>query len=310
LKTEAIGLAMNAELPLVVVDSQRGGPSTGLPTKTEQSDLYLAVYGRNADAPVPVIAARSPSDCFEVAIEAVRIAVRHMTPVILLTDGYLANAAEPWRLPNMDEIPRITVNTPGERAEGQDVPSFIFKRDPETLGRPWVAPGMPGLMYRVGGIEKDIRTGNISYDAQNHQAMSDLRAAKVASVAKFIPPQKVEIGPEKGALAVVGWGSTYGALYQAVRAMPAKERVSHIHIRYLSPLPENLAELLSGFDRILVPEMNMGQLATLLRDKLGVETIQFNKVTGQPFLIGELVQKIRTLLGAKPAVRAVRGERA
>jgi 2-oxoglutarate/2-oxoacid ferredoxin oxidoreductase subunit alpha len=230
-----------------------------------------------------------------------------MTPVILLTDGYLANAAEPWRLPNIDEIPRIAINVPGERAAGEEVNTHIFKRDPETLGRPWVSPGMPGLMYRVGGIEKDIRTGNISYDAQNHQAMSELRAAKVASVAKFIPPQKVEQGPEKGALAVVGWGSTYGALYQAVRAMPAKERVSQIHIRYLSPFPENLGELLRGFDQILVPEMNMGQLATLLRDKLGVETIQFNKVTGQPFLIGELVQKIRAVLGTK---RAVRKERA
>jgi 2-oxoglutarate ferredoxin oxidoreductase subunit alpha len=310
LKTEAIGLAINAELPLVVIDSQRGGPSTGLPTKTEQSDLYQAVYGRNADAPIPVIAARSPSDCFEVAIEAVRIAVRHMTPVILLTDGYLANAAEPWRLPNIDEIPRIEINAPRLPAEGQTVSSAIFERDPATLGRPWVAPGMPKLMYRVGGIEKDLRTGNISYDAENHQAMTDLRAAKVASVAKFIPPQKVEIGPEQGSLAVVGWGSTYGALYQAVRAMPSKERVAHIHIRYLSPFPENLGELLGGFDRILVPEMNMGQLATLLRDKLGVETIQFNKVTGQPFLISELVKKIRSLLGVKPAVRAVRGERA
>jgi 2-oxoglutarate ferredoxin oxidoreductase subunit alpha len=310
LKTEAIGLAMNAELPLVVVDSQRGGPSTGLPTKTEQSDLYQAVYGRNADAPLPVIAARSPSDCFEVAIEAVRIAVRHMTPVILLTDGYLANAAEPWRLPNVDEIPRIAVNAPPTGVAGEGVSAAIFNRDPETLGRPWVAPGMPNLMYRVGGLEKDLRTGNISYDAQNHQAMTDLRAAKVASVAKFIPPQKVEIGPERGSLAVVGWGSTYGAIYQAVRAMSAKERVSHIHIRYLSPFPENLGELLRGFDRILVPEMNMGQLATLLRDKLGVETIQLNKVTGQPFLISELVRKIRSVLGAKPAVRAVQGERA
>ena len=310
LKTEAIGLAINAELPLVVIDSQRGGPSTGLPTKTEQSDLYQAVYGRNADAPIPVIAARSPSDCFEVAIEAVRIAVRHMTPVILLTDGYLANAAEPWRLPNIDDIPRIEINAPRAPAEGEAVSSVIFDRNPDTLGRPWVAPGMAKLMYRVGGIEKDLRTGNISYEADNHQAMTNLRAAKVASVAKFIPPQKVEIGPEQGSLAVVGWGSTYGALYQAVRAMPSKERVAHIHIRYLSPFPENLGELLRGFDRILVPEMNMGQLATLLRDKLGVETIQFNKVTGQPFLISELVQKIRSLVGAKPAVRAVRGERA
>jgi 2-oxoglutarate ferredoxin oxidoreductase subunit alpha len=314
LKTEAIGLAINTELPVVVVDSQRGGPSTGLPTKTEQSDLYQAVYGRNADAPIPVLAARSPSDCFEVAIEAVRIALRHMTPVILLTDGYLANAAEPWRLPNLDDFPRITTNSPGPRNVGDEIGTVIFNRDPDTLGRPWVAPGTPGLMHRIGGLEKDIRTGNISYDAQNHQAMTHLRAAKVAAVAKFIPPQQVEIGPKQGALAVVGWGSTYGAIYQAVRAFPAHEGVSHIHIRHLSPLPENLGELLRGFDRILVPEMNMGQLATLLRDKLGVETVQLNKVTGQPFLIGEIVQKIRSLLAAKPAVhaapKAVSGDRA
>jgi 2-oxoglutarate ferredoxin oxidoreductase subunit alpha len=310
LKTEAIGLAINAELPLVVIDSQRGGPSTGLPTKTEQSDLYQAVYGRNADAPIPVISARSPSDCFEVAIEAVRIALRHMTPVMLLTDGYLANAAEPWLLPNVDEIPRIQTNAAGPDTAGQEVGGVIFNRDPQTLGRPWVVPGTPNLMHRIGGLEKDIRTGNISYDAQNHQAMTQLRADKVAAVAKFIPPQGVELGPEQGALAVVGWGSTYGAIYQAVRAIPSHERVSHIHIRYLSPLPENLGDLLRGFDSILVPEMNMGQLATLLRDKVGVETIQFNKVTGQPFLISELVQKIRSLLAVKPAVRAVRGERA
>ncbi len=314
LKTEAIGLAINAELPLVVVDSQRGGPSTGLPTKTEQSDLYQAVYGRNADAPIPVLAARSPSDCFEVAIEAVRIALRHMTPVMLLSDGYLANAAEPWRLPDLDAIPRIATHAPGPHNVGEEVGAVIFNRDPESLGRPWVTPGTPGLMHRIGGLEKDLRTGNISYDARNHQAMTQLRADKVASVAKFIPPQDVEIGSKEGSLAVVGWGSTYGALYQAVRSIPAHERVSHIHIRYLSPLPANLGELLAGFDRILVPEMNMGQLATLLRDKLGVETVQFNKVTGQPFLISELVQKIRSLLGAKPAVRsapkAIRGERA
>jgi len=315
LKTEAIGLAINAELPIVIVNSQRGGPSTGLPTKTEQSDLYQAVYGRNADAPIPVIAARSPSDCFEVAIEAVRIALRHMTPVMLLTDGYLANAAEPWLIPNVDEIPRITTNAPGPRDVGQDIGTVIFNRDPESLGRPWVSPGTPNLMHRIGGLEKDIKTGNISYDAQNHQAMTNLRADKVAAVAKFIPPQAVEQGPEKGALAVVGWGSTYGAIYQAVRAIPAHERVSHIHIRHLSPFPENLGDLLRGFDRILVPEMNMGQLATLLRDKLGVETVQLNKVTGQPFLIAEVVQKIRSLLAPAAAVRkatpkAVRGERA
>jgi 2-oxoglutarate ferredoxin oxidoreductase subunit alpha len=272
------------------------------------------VYGRNADAPIPVIAARSPSDCFEVAIEAVRIALRHMTPVMLLSDGYLANAAEPWRLPDVDAIPRIATHTPGPRQVDQEIGTVIFNRDPETLGRPWVVPGTPDLMHRIGGLEKDLRTGNISYDAQNHQAMTQLRADKVAAVAKFIPPQKVEIGPNEGALAVVGWGSTYGALFQAVRAFDAHEGVAHIHIRYLNPFPENLGELLRGFDRILVPEMNMGQLATLLRDKLGVETVQLNKVTGQPFLIGELVQKIRSLLAASSAVRAapkaIRGDRA
>jgi 2-oxoglutarate ferredoxin oxidoreductase subunit alpha len=314
LKTEAIGLAINAELPLVVVNSQRGGPSTGLPTKTEQSDLYQAVYGRNADAPIPVLAARSPSDCFEVAIEAVRIALRHMTPVMLLTDGYLANAAEPWRLPDVDAIPRIPTNTPTPRTAGQEVGTAIFNRDAETLGRPWVAPGTPGLMHRIGGLEKDLRTGNISYDAQNHQAMTQLRADKVAAVAKFIPAQEVAHGPAEGALAVVGWGSTYGAIYQAVRAMPAHERVSQIHIRHLYPFPANLGELLARFDRILVPEMNMGQLATLLRDKLGVETVQMNKVNGQPFLVAELVHKIRSLIGenaaARPAPKAVRGDRA
>ncbi|HEX6998006.1 MAG TPA: 2-oxoacid:acceptor oxidoreductase subunit alpha [Gammaproteobacteria bacterium] len=324
LKTEAIGLAINAELPLIVVDSQRGGPSTGLPTKTEQSDLYQAVYGRNADAPIPVLAARSPSDCFDVAIEAVRIALRHMTPVMLLSDGYLANAAEPWRIPNLEDYPKIATNAPRPRAADQEIGTVVFDRDPESLGRPWVSPGTPSLMHRIGGLEKDLRTGNISYDPDNHQAMTRLRAQKVASVAKFIPEQAVEIGPSRGALAVVGWGSTYGAIYQAVRAL-RDPRVAHIHIRYLSPFPSNLGELLRGFDRILVPEMNMGQLATLLRDKLGVETAQLNKVTGQPFLVAELVEEIRrqlalAVLGEErvgrraragaPASGARRGERA
>jgi 2-oxoglutarate ferredoxin oxidoreductase subunit alpha len=296
----------------VIIDSQRGGPSTGLPTKTEQSDLYQAVYGRNADAPIPVIAAATPSDCFEVAIEAVRIALRHMTPVMLLTDGYLANAAEPWLIPDVDKIPKIETNAAKPREAGQEIGAVIFNRDSESLGRPWVVPGTPGLMHRIGGLEKDLRTGNISYDAQNHQAMTNLRADKVAAVAKFIPPQDVEHGPEQGRIAVVGWGSTFGAIYQAVRAIPERERVSHIHIRYLSPLPPNLGDLLRGFDKVLVPEMNMGQLASLLRDKLGIETVQLNKVTGQPFLIAEIVQKIRAML-APAAVRgprkAVRGDR-
>lgn len=297
LKTEAIGLAINAELPLVIVNSQRGGPSTGLPTKTEQSDLYQAIYGRNADAPVPVLAASSPSDCFDTAIEAVRIAIRHMTPVILLSDGYLANAAEPWKIPDMAGYAPIEANPLPSNTSGDDGESIAFRRDPETLGRPWISPGTPGLTYRVGGLEKDIRTGQISYDAENHQKMSEMRAAKVQSVADFIPDQAVEVGPQRGKLAVVGWGSTYGALYKAVHMMADRD-VSHIHIRHLAPLPKNLGELLAGFDRVLVPEMNMGQLSTLLRDKLGIDPVPLCKVTGQPFLVDELCEAIEFELDA------------
>jgi 2-oxoglutarate/2-oxoacid ferredoxin oxidoreductase subunit alpha len=311
LKTEAIGLAINAELPLVIVDSQRGGPSTGLPTKTEQSDLYQAVYGRNADAPVPVIAAQSSSDCFHAAIEAVRIALRHMTPVFLLSDGYLANAAEPWLLPSLDDFEPIETTA---LEAGDSSTARLFARDSKTYGRPWVAPGTPGLMHRIGGLEKDIETGNISYDALNHQAMTNLRADKVKSVADFIPDQQVAIGPDHGRLAVVGWGSTYGALYQAVRQVARNQPgVSHIHIRHLSPLPKNLGPLLRGFDRVLVPEMNMGQLATLLRDKLGIQPIQLNQVTGQPFRIRELVARIHQELevgdNVEPMPRRIHGER-
>jgi 2-oxoglutarate ferredoxin oxidoreductase subunit alpha len=307
LKSEAIGLAINAELPLVVVDSQRGGPSTGLPTKTEQSDLYLAMYGRNADAPVPIISARSPSDCFEVAIEAVRIALRHMTPVFLMTDGYLANAAEPWRIPDMTAIEPIHTNAAPTSGEA---PANLFERDPGSLGRPWVNPGMAGLMHRIGGLEKDIRTGHISYDSANHQAMTDLRARKVEAVADFIPDQAVEVGADSGTLAVVGWGSTYGAIYQAVRRVARTDpRVSHIHLRYLNPFPRNLGELLSRFDKVLVPEMNSGQLATVLRDKLNIAPIQANKVTGQPFKISELMAAIRAQLGT-PQVSVARAQAA
>ncbi|HSG66790.1 MAG TPA: 2-oxoglutarate ferredoxin oxidoreductase subunit alpha, partial [Gammaproteobacteria bacterium] len=263
---------------------------------TEQSDLYQAVYGRNADAPIPVLAAATPSDCFDVAIEAVRIAIRHMTPVMLLTDGYLANAAEPWRIPDFKDYARIEANVAPATTAEQDGEASAFRRDPATLGRPWITPGQPGRMYRVGGLEKDIETGHISYDADNHQRMTQMRAAKVASVADFIPEQTVELGASRGRLAVVGWGSTYGSLYQAVRSM-TDLGVSHIHIRHLSPLPRNLGSLLAGFDRILVPEMNMGQLSTLLRDKLGVDPISLPKVTGQPFLIAELQDAIRRELG-------------
>lgn len=293
LKTEAMGLAVNAELPLVIINWQRGGPSTGLPTKTEQSDLYQAVYGRNADTPIPVLAASTSGDCFEMAIEAVRIALRHMTPVILLADGYLSNAAEPWKIPDVSAIPPIECQ-PVPDSDGSPQ-SRAFARDETSFGRPWITPGMPDLMHRIGGLEKDVTTGDISYDSANHQTMTDLRAAKVESVANFIPDQRMEMGADSGDLVVVGWGSTYGPIYQAVRATGA----SYVHLRYINPLPKNLGELLSRFDKILVPEMNTGQLSTLLRDKLNASPISFPKVTGQPFLISELVEKIETVAKAQ-----------
>ncbi len=304
LKTEAMGLAVNAELPLVIVNSQRGGPSTGLPTKTEQSDLYQAVYGRNADTPIPVIAAKSAGDCFFTAIEAVRIAVRHMTPVMLLSDGYLSNAAEPWLIPDMKDIPPIVVNAPPPPDASRDTQGMAFERHPETQGRPWITPGMPELMHRLGGIEKDIDTGHISYDPANHQRMTDMRAAKVESVAKFIPPQTLELGAAEGELLVIGWGSTYGPIFQAVQEILRSHRdVSYAHLRYIHPLPGNLGELIGQFNQVLITEMNMGQLSTLLRDKLGIKPTPFCKVTGLPFLITELTEKVRSML--PPVVKAV-----
>jgi len=289
LKTEAMGLAVNAELPLVIVNWQRGGPSTGLPTKTEQSDLYQAVYGRNADTPIPVLAASTSGDCFEMAIEAVRIALRHMTPVILLADGYLSNAAEPWRIPNVSTLQPIDHQPVPDSDESPQ--RRAFARDAASLGRPWITPGMPDLMHRIGGIEKDVTTGHISYDADNHQVMTDLRMAKVDSVANFIPEQEMTFGSDSGDLLIVGWGSTYGPIYQAARTTDT----SYIHLRHLSPLPKNLGALLSRFDKVLVPEMNTGQLSTLLRDKLNARPVSFPKVTGQPFLISELVEKIEAM---------------
>jgi 2-oxoglutarate ferredoxin oxidoreductase subunit alpha len=289
LKTEAMGLAVNAELPLVIVNWQRGGPSTGLPTKTEQSDLYQAVYGRNADTPIPVLAASTSGECFDMAIEAVRIALRHMTPVILLADGYLSNAAEPWKIPDVSAIPAIQSNPIPDSDESPQ--RRAFARDDSSFGRPWVTPGMPGLMHRIGGIEKDVVTGHISYDPDNHQTMTDLRTQKVESVANFIPDQQMEMGPDSGDLVVVGWGSTYGPIYQAAKTTGA----SYVHLRHINPLPKNLGDLLGGFDKVLVPEMNTGQLSTLLRDKLNATPISFPKVTGQPFLISELVDKIEAV---------------
>ena len=301
LKTEALGLAVAAELPLVVVNSQRAGPSTGMPTKTEQSDLYQAVYGRNGDTPIPVVAARSPADCFDAAIEAVTIALRHMTPVILLTDGYIANASELWPIPDFDSYPAIATNKPGTQT---DQP--VFQRDPATHARLWATPGDARFVYRVGGIEKDIHSGNISYDPDNHQAMTDLRMAKVDSVADFIPEQELDQGI-RGGLAVVAWGSTYGTVYQAVKeCIRDGHQVAHIHLRHIHPLASNLRQLLVGFDHILVPELNTGQLASLLRDKLGVQVEQLNKVTGQPLTVTEVKSAIASL--APPRMQQVGGK--
>ncbi len=295
LKGEAMGLAIMTELPLVIVNSQRGGPSTGLPTKTEQSDLYQAVYGRNGDAPLVVISARSPTDSFDVAIEACRLATQFMTPVIVLTDGYIANAAEPWRVPDRHDytpFPAVFTNEPGE--DGRVLP---YARDPETLRRHWIRPGTPNMMHRIGGIEKAIDTGNINYEPATHQTMTDIRKAKIDGVARYIPAQAVELGNESGKLVVVGWGSTYGPIRKAVqRARSQGLDVSHIHIRYIWPFPLNLGALLKGFDKVLVPEMNTGQLKTMLRDQFLVDAKPLSKVSGQPFKITEIEAAIAEML--------------
>ena len=283
LKTEAMGLAIMTELPLVIVNSQRGGPSTGLPTKTEQSDLYQAVYGRNGDAPMPVISASSPGDAFEVAIEACRIATRYMTPVMLLTDGYIANAAEPWKVPDPEAYEPFPV-TFLQEPRGEEL--LPYKRN-EHGGRPWIKPGTPGMMHRIGGIEKHEGTGNIDYSPDNHQRMTDIRRDKVLGVE--VPDQDVSLGDETGDLVVVGWGSTYGPIRQAVRRAREKGlKVSHVHVRHIWPLPKNLGALLGGFGRVLVPEMNTGQFKTVLRDQLLLDCDSLTKTSGQPFQIAEL----------------------
>jgi 2-oxoglutarate ferredoxin oxidoreductase subunit alpha len=295
LKTEAIGLAFMAELPLVVVNSQRGGPSTGLPTKTEQSDLYQAVYGRNGDSPLPVIAARSPADAFDCAIEACRIATQYMTPVMLLTDGYIANAAEPWKVPDMSSYAPFPVRFHTEPpAEGEDVRPY--DRD-NKLARVWIKPGTPGLMHRIGGIEKNRVTGHIDYSPENHQAMTKLRAEKVLGVADSVPEQEVTLGEPGSRLAVVGRGSTFGPIHQAVRrARRNGQDVSHIHVRYIWPLPKNLGDLLKTYDRIIVPEMNNGQFKTVLRDQFLVDAQPINKISGHPFKIAEIEAAIEEAL--------------
>jgi len=294
LKAEAMGLAIMTELPLVIVNSQRGGPSTGLPTKTEQSDLYQAVYGRNGDAPMPVIAARSPADAFDCAIEACRIAVQYMTPVMLLTDGYIANAAEPWKVPDMATYAPFPVNF-FEDAPREGEGFNPYARD-EKLARIWVKPGTPGLTHRIGGIEKNFGTGHIDYAPANHQKMTDTREAKVLGVA--VADQEVCLGQEGGRLVVVGWGSTYGPIHQAVRRARGRGLdVSHVHIRHIWPLPGNLGALLRSYERIIVPEMNTGQLKTVLRDQYLVDARPVTKTSGQPFKIAEIEAAIEEALG-------------
>ena len=304
LKGEAMGLAVMTELPLVIVNSQRGGPSTGLPTKTEQSDLYQAVYGRNGDTPIPVISCRSPADAFDCAIEAVRIAVRYMTPVLLMTDGYIANAAEPWKVPDMSGYAPFPVKFAEGGVSGHDGAPIAddgtvlpYRRNAEHA-RAWIKPGTPGLEHRIGGIEKALGTGNIDYSPETHAEMTRIRAAKVAGIADSIGDQEVSVGTTSGKLVIVGWGSTYGPIHQAVRRARMRGLdVSHIHIRHIAPFPHNLGKLLRGYEQVIVPEMNTGQLKTLLRDQFLIDARPLNKVSGQPFTIAEIDTAIRDALG-------------
>ena len=293
LKQEAMGLAVMTELPLLIVNVQRGGPSTGLPTKTEQADLLQAMFGRNGECPMPVLAACSPADCFDVVQEAWRIAVRFMTPVMVLTDGYLANGSEPWRIPDVNSMPPIEVKHPSAGHNG-DV-FHPYERD-ERLARPWALPGTPGLMHRIGGLEKQDITGNVNYEPENHQYMINTRARKVAGVANDIPDQEVD-GRESGKLLVVSWGGTYGACATAVReASEAGGSAAHCHLRYLNPFPKNLGEVLGRYEKVLVPELNRGQLRMMLRAEYLVDAIGLNKIKGKPFTVSELVDKMQELL--------------
>jgi len=291
LKTEALGLAVAVELPLVICDIQRGGPSTGLPTKTEQADLLQALFGRNSEAPIPVVAPSSPGDCFWIALEASRIAIKYMVPVIILSDGYLANGAEPWKIPDLSELPEIPVHF-----ETNTEDFHPYRRNPTTLARPWAIPGTPGLEHRVGGIEKQDVTGNINYDPLNHERMVRLRAAKVEAVADDIP-DAVPAGDQSGDLLIVAWGSTHGPITAALKTARAKgQSVGHVHLRHLNPLPRNLGDVLKRYKHVLVPEMNMGQLVMILRAKFLVDAQGYNKIQGKPFKQSEIEQKIDEIL--------------
>ena len=296
LKAEAMGLAVMLEIPLVIINVQRGGPSTGLPTKTEQSDLMQAYYGRNGECPMPVISASTPSDCFAAAFEAVRISVQHMTPVILLSDGYIANGAEPWKYPVSADLPEIKVAFASSGNLEPDGKFLPYKRD-EKLVRPWAIPGTTGLEHRVGGLEKEAITGNISYDNDNHQLMVKTRQAKVDMIADYIPLQQMDSGETKGKVLVLGWGSTYGAIKSAVQELQKDlYSVSHAHLRYIRPFPKNLGEILHNFDHVLIPEINNGQLIRIIRDVYFVDAKGYNKIKGVPITKGELIEEIMKFL--------------
>ena len=296
LKGESIGLAVSLEIPLVVCDIQRGGPSTGLPTKTEQSDLLQAMFGRNGEAPVPIVAAQSPADCFAAALEAVRIALCYRTPVFLLSDGYLANGSEPWRVPNVADLPDLSVRFATE-PNGADGTFLPYLRDPDTLARPWAIPGTPGLEHRLGGIEKADRTGNISYDPDNHDFMVRTRQAKVDGIARTIPPLTVDDPDGDARVLVIGWGSTYGTIGAAVRRVRrAGFAIAQAHLRHLNPFPSNLGTVLDGYDKVVLPEMNLGQLATLIRSKYLVDIISVTQVRGMPFRAADLAEMLQGVL--------------
>jgi 2-oxoglutarate/2-oxoacid ferredoxin oxidoreductase subunit alpha len=292
LKTEAMGLAVAVELPLVICDIQRGGPSTGLPTKTEQADLLQALYGRNSEAPIPVLAPATPGDCFWIALEATRIAIKYMVPVIILSDGYLANGAEPWKIPDLSQLPEIPVHFETNPENFQP-----YRRDPQTLARPWAIPGTPGLEHRIGGLEKQDVTGNVNYEPLNHERMVRLRAEKVAGIVQDIP-DVVPVGAESGDLVIVSWGSTKGPITAALQSEKFKQyRIGHVHLRHLNPLPGNLGDVLMRYDNVLVPEMNMGQLVLVLRAKYLVDAQGYNKIQGKPFKTSEIERKIEQILG-------------
>ncbi|MEZ0369109.1 MAG: 2-oxoglutarate ferredoxin oxidoreductase subunit alpha, partial [Candidatus Sericytochromatia bacterium] len=291
LKSEALSLAVKTELPIIAIDVQRAGPSTGMPTKTEQSDLLQMLYGRHGESPICIISCSKPTDCFDVAREAARIAITFMTPVILLSDGYIANGTGPWKIPDPDSLEPIQVRRPVDPAEFQP-----YLRDEATLARSWAIPGMPGFEHRIGGLESQNVTGNVSYDANNHEVMSHIRADKIARIAQFIPEQEV-VGPESGELLVVSWGGTYGSVFSAVsQAQQEGKSVAHAHLRYLSPLPRNLGELLKRYKKILVPELNLGQLSKVLQYTYGIEVTPLNKIQGHPFKIRELKAAIDAAL--------------